>query len=63
MNTVPGVDMSTGSLGQGVSAACGMALAAKKSSSDINVYTCWAMARSRRANAGSLHVRQPLQAR
>ena len=29
MNTVPGVDMSTGSLGQGVSAACGMALAAK----------------------------------
>ena len=39
MNTVPGVDMSTGSLGQGVSAACGMALAAKKSSSDINVYT------------------------
>ena len=39
MNTVPGVDMSTGSLGQGVSAACGMALAAKKSGSDINVYT------------------------
>lgn len=29
MNTVPGVDMSTGSLGQGVSAACGMALAAR----------------------------------
>ena len=29
MNTVPGVDMSTGSLGQGISAACGMALAAK----------------------------------
>ena len=29
MNTVPGVDMSTGSLGQGVSAAAGMALAAK----------------------------------
>ena len=28
MNTVPGVDMSTGSLGQGVSAAAGMALAA-----------------------------------
>ena len=39
MNTVPGVDMSTGSLGQGVSAACGMALGAKKSGSDINVYT------------------------
>ena len=29
MNTVPGVDMSTGSLGQGISAACGMALGAK----------------------------------
>lgn len=29
MNTVPGVDMSTGSLGQGISCACGMALAAK----------------------------------
>ena len=29
MKGVPGVDMSTGSLGQGISAACGMALAAK----------------------------------
>ena len=29
MNDTPGVDMSTGSLGQGISAACGMALAAK----------------------------------
>ena len=29
MNTVPGVDMSTGSLGQGISAACGMAKGAK----------------------------------
>ena len=36
---VPGVDASTGSLGQGVSAACGMALGAKKLGSDINVYT------------------------
>ena len=39
MNTVPGVDMSTGSLGQGVSAACGMALGAKHSGKPINVYT------------------------
>ena len=39
MNTVPGVDMSTGSLGQGVSTACGMALGAKQMGSDINVYT------------------------
>lgn len=39
MHTVPGVDMSTGSRGQGVSAACGMALAAKKQNKDVNVYT------------------------
>ena len=39
MNKVPGVDMSTGSLGQGVSAACGMALAARSKGQDINVYT------------------------
>lgn len=39
MNTVPGVDMSTGSLGQGVSAACGMALGAKKKGLDtVRVY-------------------------
>ena len=39
MNTVPGVDMSTGSLGQGVSTACGMALAAKYQSNPCRVYT------------------------
>lgn len=39
MNKVPGVDMSTGSLGQGVSAAGGMALAAKLDKNDYRVYT------------------------
>lgn len=40
MNTVPGVDMSTGSLGQGISAAVGMAEGAKYiGNGDINVYT------------------------
>ena len=39
MNSVPGVDMSTGSLGQGISAACGMALAAKLQKKDYRVYT------------------------
>ena len=39
MNTVPGVDMSTGSLGQGVSTAVGMALGAKHTGSDSRVYT------------------------
>ncbi len=35
---VPGVDMSTGSLGQGISAACGMALSGKISSDTYKVY-------------------------
>ena len=39
MNTVPGVDMSTGSLGQGVSTAAGMALAAKYKGMNNRVYT------------------------
>ena len=39
MSTVPGVDMSTGSLGQGISAAAGMAKGAKFLNQDINVYT------------------------
>ena len=39
MNTVPGVDMSTGSLGQGVSTAAGMALAAKHKGDSCRVYT------------------------
>ena len=39
MNTVPGVDMSTGSLGQGISTACGMALAAKVKGQSHRVYT------------------------
>ena len=36
--TVPGIDMTTGSLGQGLSAACGMALAAKKESKQHHVF-------------------------
>ena len=39
MNTVPGVDMSTGSLGQGISCACGMALGAKHQGKAFRVYT------------------------
>ena len=35
----PGVDMSSGSLGQGISAACGMALAGKVKSASYHVYT------------------------
>lgn len=36
---IPGVDMSTGSLGQGISAACGMALAGKIDKKDYRVYS------------------------
>ena len=39
MKGTPGVDMSSGSLGQGVSAACGMALAAKLDNKNYRVYT------------------------
>ena len=38
MQLTPGVDMSSGSLGQGFSAACGMALAAKLRNRDYRVY-------------------------
>lgn len=38
MKNIPGVDMSTGSLGQGISAAVGMALSAKHFKEDYNVY-------------------------
>ena len=38
MKHIPGVDMSSGSLGQGMSAACGMALSAKISGKDYRVY-------------------------
>ncbi|MBQ2972612.1 MAG: transketolase [Ruminococcus sp.] len=39
MKGTPGIDMSTGSLGQGISAACGMALCAKIDNKDYRVYT------------------------
>ncbi len=39
MHHVPGVDMSTGSLGQGISVAVGMALAGKVDAKDYRVYT------------------------
>lgn len=39
MKNIPGIDMSSGSLGQGISAACGMALSAKLSEKNYRVYT------------------------
>ena len=39
MKGIPGVDMTTGSLGLGISAACGMALSAKVDGAPYRVYT------------------------
>ena len=39
MKIIPGVDMSTGSLGMGISTACGMALAAKLNGKSYRTYT------------------------
>ena len=39
MKHIPGIDMSSGSLGQGFSAAVGMALAAKMDGKDYRVYS------------------------
>lgn len=39
MKHIPGVDMSSGSLGQGISAACGIALAGKLKKADWRVFT------------------------
>lgn len=39
MKHIPGVDMSSGSLGQGISAACGMALSAKHFKNNFKVFT------------------------
>ncbi|MBR4670321.1 MAG: transketolase [Butyrivibrio sp.] len=39
MQYLPGLDMSSGSLGQGISAACGMALSGKMDNKDYRVYT------------------------
>jgi transketolase len=39
MQYLPGLDMSSGSLGQGISVACGMALSAKLNNKDYRTYT------------------------
>ena len=62
MQELPGIDMSTGSLGQGVSAACGMALAGKLKCRDENhQFTetqSSATARSRKDKCGRLPCSQ-----
>lgn len=56
MNKVPGVDMTTGSLGQGLSVANGMALASKIRSQGLRVYALLRRWRDRRrTNLGSCY--------
>ena len=55
MHHVKGVDMSTGSLGQGISAAVGMALAGKLGQKRLpRLQPCWVTARSTRGRSGRL---------
>ena len=51
MKHIPGVDMSSGSLGQGISAACGMALSAKISE---DKYRVWAILGDGECEAGQV---------
>lgn len=57
MNSVPGVDMSTGSLAQGMSAAVGMALAGKVDKKIIMFLSGWATASWKKARFGKLQWR------
>ena len=52
MKHTPGIDMSTGSLGQGISAAVGMALAAKLSQKAYRVIHWWVMENFRKVKCG-----------
>ena len=62
MNETPGVDMSTGSLGQGVSAACGMALGAKHAGKAHQRVRHRGRRRGGRGRVlGSLYVCRPLR--
>ena len=64
MNKVPGVDASTGSLGQGLSIANGMALSSKLDSNGIRVYCLLGDRRNRRRTSlGSCNDSKPLQIR
>ena len=62
MKGIPGVDMSTGSLGQGFSVACGMAMASKLDNAPWRVYTItWRWRSSRRDSLGSCYECSSLQ--
>ncbi len=56
MQETPGVDMSSGSLGQGISAASVWRLRRSSTISPTNIPPSWAMARSLKDRCGSFHV-------
>ena len=56
MQHIPGVDMSSGSLGQGISAAVGMALSAKMSGDSYRTYTLLGDGDSEKARYGGCYV-------
>lgn len=58
MNYVEGVDMSTGSLGQGISCAVGMALANKLDKNDHRIYTVLGDANAKKDKYGKLQCQQ-----
>ena len=57
---VPGVDVSTGSLGQGLSSPAVMALAAKRDGSGVWFLLCWETVSATRVDMGSGHVRRQI---
>ena len=60
MQHVPGIDMSSGSLGQGISAAVGMALAGKMDNERLPcIHTAWRRRDPGRPGMGGFHVCRP----
>jgi len=54
LNKLPGVDMTTGSLGQGLSAACGMAMASKLKKQDNRIIVLLEMEKYKKVKYGKL---------
>jgi len=60
MKKVPGVEMSTGSLGQGFSTSVGMALANRLNGSTARVYVFWETVNCRKGSSGKRQWRLPI---
>ncbi|MEI3101653.1 MAG: hypothetical protein V8T45_07640 [Oscillospiraceae bacterium] len=62
MKKCPGIDISTGSLGQGFACGVGMALAGKRDGKDYRVFVVVGDGECTRARSGKLHDRSQVQA-